>query len=292
MHLYCIGQGSPTILLESGAGDDVLYWQTIQPDLAKITRVCSYDRAGIGWSEPQTGTRDAEAIARQLHTLLDAAQVARPLVLVGASAGGFYVREYVRDYPQEVVAVALLDSSSPHQVDELPGSRQWFDGERQNRPKQVAREKWKVLLGWQRLTGKCRADIPKQLEQFRAAYDAQECRPAFVGGDLGEFLNFENSGHEAERLTTFGDRPLLVMSQDPERPKPGWTQDAIAAQPVWNREQEALKSLSSRRWRVIARDAPHHVHLARPDLVVREIGRLVTFVNGGAAPPLGTTNVE
>jgi hypothetical protein len=134
--------------------------------------------------------------------------------------------------------------------------------------------------------------VPKALEQYRAASDAEMCRPGYVGGDLAEFLNFEVSGREAERLTSFGDRPLLVLSQDPERPKPGWTADAIAGQPIWNREQEALKSLSSRSWRVIARGSPHHIHLERPDVALREIGRLVTYIRGGAAPPWGSTVIE
>ena len=292
MHLYCIGSGSPTIVLEAGAGDDVLYWQTIQPGLAKITRVCAYDRAGIGWSEPQTGTRDAESIARQLHELLDAAGIRRPMILAGASAGGFYVREYTREYPGEVAAVALLDSSSPRQVDELPGSRAWYDGERRKRPRQLVWEKLKVWTGWQRLMGRCHEDVPPPLAQFRGAFDAEDCRPSYVGGDLGEFLNFETSGREAERLTSFSDRPLLVISQDPDRPKPGWTADAIAGQAVWYREQEALKALSTRSWRVIARGSPHHVHHDRPDVVLRQMERLVTFVRGGPAPSWGTTTVE
>src|ERR1051326_4579070 len=281
MHLYCIG-----------AGDDVLYWQTIQPGLAKITRVCAYDRAGIGWSESDPRTRDAESIARQLHELLDAAGVARPLVMAGASAGGFYVREYAREYPDEVAAVALLDSSSPRQVDELPGSRAWYDGERRKRPRELVWEKLKVWTGWQRLMGRCHEDVPPQLAAFRAAFDAEDCRPAYVGSDLGEFLNFETSGREAERLTSFDARPLLVISQDPNRPQNGWTADAIAAQPIWNREQEALKSLSTRSWRVVARGSAHHTHHDRPDVVVREMERLVSFVRGGPAPLLGSTSVE
>lgn len=292
MHLYCIGAGSPTIVLEAGAGDDVLYWQTMQPGLAKITRVCAYDRAGIGWSEPQTGTRDSEAIARQVHALLDRAGVARPMVMVGASAGGFHVREYAREFPNEVAAVALLDSSSPRQVDELPGSRAWYDGERRKRPGQLKWEKLKVWSGWQRLMGRCHEDVPPPLEPYRAALDAEDCRPGDVGGDLGEFLNFETSGREAERLTSFGDRPLVVISQDPERPKHGWTADAVAAQPVWNREQEALKSLSTRSWRVVARGSGHHIHQERPDVVLNEIGRLVAYIRGGAAPEWGTTSAE
>ena len=293
MHLYCAGAGSPTIVLEAGAGDDVLYWQTIQPGLAKITRVCAYDRAGIGWSEPQTGTRDAEVIARQLNELLNLAGVPRPLVMVGASAGGFYVREYARQFPEEVAGMALLDASSPNQVNELPGSRAWFDGEKAKRPRAVKWERLKVWSGWQRLMGRCHEDgVPTSLEPYRAAMDAEDCRPGWVGGDLGEFLNFEVSGREAERLSSLGERPLLVMSQDPDRSKQGWTADAIAAQPIWFREQEALKALSKRSWRVVAKGAPHHVHQSRPELVVGEIGRLVMFLRGGTAPPWGTTVTE
>lgn len=292
MHLYCVGQGSPTIVLEAGAGDDVLYWQTIQPGLAKLTRVCAYDRAGIGWSDPDPGKRDSETIARQLHGLLQTAGVQRPMIMVGASAGGFHVREYVREYPDDVVAVAFLDSSSPYQVDELPGSRKWYDGEVRGRPKQVTWERLKVWSGWPRLMGECHDTLPPALEQYQAASDAEQCRPNYVGGDLGEFLNFETSGREAERLTTLGDRPLLVISQDPDRSKTGWTADAIAGQPVWNREQEALKAMSSRSWRVIARGSRHHVHHDRADVVLREIEHLVTLMRGGAAPMLGTTTVE
>ena len=123
MHLYCTGTGSPTVILEAGSGDNLLYWQTIQPQLSQVTRVCSYDRAGLGWSEPHEGSHDAEAIARQLHALLAAARVHPRLVLIGASAGGFYVREYAREFPGEAVGIAFLDASSPMQVDELPGQR-------------------------------------------------------------------------------------------------------------------------------------------------------------------------
>ncbi len=70
MHLWCTGEGSPTIVLESGAGDDSLVWGKVKPELSKTTRVCSYDRAGTGWSEPQPGPRDSDHIVEQLHGLL------------------------------------------------------------------------------------------------------------------------------------------------------------------------------------------------------------------------------
>ena len=293
MYLDCLGSGSPTILLEAGSGDDTLYWQTIQPQLARVTRVCSYDRAGIGWSEPQTGPRDAEAIARQLHELLDRAAVPRPLVMAGASAGGYYVREYARAFPGEVAGVALLDASSPQQIDELPGSRAWYDAGRRTRPSETFWLKVRTAIGWERLMGRCRADPPPSgLDSLAGAMEAEMCRPGYVGGDLGEWMDFETAGHQAARLTSFGPVPLLVMSQDPDRPKTGWTADAIAAQPIWNREQEALKSLSPKSWRVIARGSPHHIHGARPELVVGEMTRLIDYLRGGATPPFGATAVE
>ena len=292
MHLYCVGTGSPTLVLEAGGGDHVLYWQTVQPELAKTTQVCSYDRAGLGWSEPQAGSRDAEAIVRQLHALLDEARVARPIVIAGASVGGYYVREYVREYPTEVAGVAFLDASSPHQIDELPGGRAWYDAERVRRPREVKWNRLKIWSGWNRLMGRCKADVPKAQENLRAAYDAEECRPGFVGGDVGEFIEFERQGDQAARLTSVGDLPVLVLSQDPDRPKMGWTADAIAAQPIWFREQENLKSLSTHSWRVIARGASHHVHHDRPEVALEEMNRLISYIRGGAAPQFGSTIVE
>ncbi len=293
MHLYCLGSGSPTVLLEAGSGDDLLYWQTIQPALSRVSRVCSYDRAGLGWSEPRSGEHDAVAIARQLHQLLEVATVPRPLVLVGASAGGYYVREYTREYPAEVAGVVFLDASSPRQLDELPNSRAWFNSRRRLRWAAARSEKLKVWLGWQRLTGKCHDDVPEPLAAFRGNYDALACRPTYVDGDLPEWSEFDTSANEAARITTFGQIPLLVMSQDPDRPKPGWTADAIAAQPIWSREQELLKAMSAQSWRVIARGAPHHIHESRPELVVSQITLLIECVRGGcAASPWGTTTVQ
>jgi pimeloyl-ACP methyl ester carboxylesterase len=293
MHLHCTGAGSPTILLEGGSGDDLLYWQTVQPQLSRVTRVCSYDRAGLGWSQPRGGSHDAEAVAHDLAHLLNVAAVSRPLIMVGASAGGYYVREYAREHPDEVAAVALLDSSSPQQLDELPNSRTWFTSQRQRRWDATRWEKLKVAVGWARLIGKCQDDIPEALARFRRNYAAEACRTAYVDGDLPEWSVFDVAGAQAARLISFGNVPLLVMSQDPDRPKPGWTADAITAQPIWAREQELLKNLSPKSWRVVARGAGHHVHWDRPDLVVREITSLVNYVRAtGAAPPFGTTAVK
>ena len=86
MHLYCIGAGSPTIVIESGLGEDWIGWQAVQTGLARVTRVCSYDRAGLGWSDPDPGRRDAVTISDQLHELLQRAAITDRLLLVGRRA--------------------------------------------------------------------------------------------------------------------------------------------------------------------------------------------------------------
>src|SRR5215469_13226576 len=83
MHLYCTGTGSPTLVLESGHGEDFTVWGKVQPSLSRVTRTCSYDRAGFGWSAAQPGERDADHIADQLHALLMKAGITTPVVLEG-----------------------------------------------------------------------------------------------------------------------------------------------------------------------------------------------------------------
>src|SRR3979411_2605221 len=84
MHIDCSGTGSPAVVMEAAASAPWSLWRKVQPELAQITRVCSYDRAGHGWSEPRKGPRDAETIVRELHSLLDKAGLKRPFVIGGS----------------------------------------------------------------------------------------------------------------------------------------------------------------------------------------------------------------
>jgi pimeloyl-ACP methyl ester carboxylesterase len=126
LHLYCVGEntdGRPTVILEPGLGATSSAWAWIQPTVAKTTRVCAYDRAGLGWSDPSPAPRDAQHIATELHTLLQNAQIPGPYVLVGWSYGGLYVRAYANQYRDEVAGLVLLDSSSPEQCTSTPGGQ-------------------------------------------------------------------------------------------------------------------------------------------------------------------------
>ena len=120
LHIHCVGQGSPTVILEAAADMMSADWGWIQPEIARHTRVCAYDRAGMGWSEPGPQPRDARQVSAELHTLLTNAGIAGPYILVGHSAGGLYVRMYAARYPEEVVGMVLVDPGHPDMTARIP----------------------------------------------------------------------------------------------------------------------------------------------------------------------------
>ena len=134
LHLYCTGanvNGSPTVILEQGGGGNTLGWFLVQPEVAKATRVCSYDRAGQGWSDAAPEPRDGESIAKDLHTLLQNAGIPGPYVLAGHSYGGLFVRAYAAYYPEEVVGLVLLDSAHPDEWTRTPEGQAQYQSDSQ-----------------------------------------------------------------------------------------------------------------------------------------------------------------
>ncbi|TME14638.1 MAG: alpha/beta hydrolase, partial [Chloroflexi bacterium] len=121
LYLHCTGSGSPTVVLQSGAGESSAYWGWIAPAVARDTRVCVYDRAGRGFSEPAPSPQDGIGVATDLHTLLDRAHIAAPYVLVGHSSGGPYVRIFAARYPDQVAGMVQLDGQPPDVMTKLPG---------------------------------------------------------------------------------------------------------------------------------------------------------------------------
>ena len=115
LHLNCSGKKGPSVILDSGLGDFSLTWYNIQPQIAKFSHVCSYDRAGLGWSDKGPNPRTCVMIAQELHTLLHNANVKPPYILVGHSLGGLNMQVFADLYPNEVAGLILLDSSHENQ---------------------------------------------------------------------------------------------------------------------------------------------------------------------------------
>jgi pimeloyl-ACP methyl ester carboxylesterase len=128
LHVLCVGSGTPTVLLESGLGEEGAYWAWIWTAVARDAKVCVYDRAGRGWSDPAAAAQDGVAVATDLHILLDRAQVPGPFVLVGHSSGAQYVRIFAGRYPEQVAGMVLLDGQPAEAFEGLPNFPTFYDG--------------------------------------------------------------------------------------------------------------------------------------------------------------------
>ena len=257
MHLYCTGAGSPTLILEAGAGTGSITWTKVQPELSKITRVCSYDRAGYGWSDPRPGSRDADTVVQQLHALLQQADITGPLVLMGHSMGGIYIRAHASHYPQEIKGLIFLDPGTPtmeeHKSPELRSATA------------ITAPYYYSLaalatLGLHRPAGEC-APEPGMDEPTGKRFAQLEC------GKLLNSIWVEYNSEpksEAETMNTgpYGDLPVLIISRDTKLA--GQTQGLtpkLAAEmlTLWDQEQEGLKRLSTRSRRIIATGSSHPI---------------------------------
>jgi pimeloyl-ACP methyl ester carboxylesterase len=121
LHIWCTGSGTPAVILDSGLGGSFVDWSYVQPDIARFTTVCSYDRAGMGYSDPGPFPRTSQQIADELAVLLDRAHIPGPVVLAGASLGGFNVRVLASTRPERVAGLVLVDASHETQSAEIPG---------------------------------------------------------------------------------------------------------------------------------------------------------------------------
>jgi len=225
LHINCIGQGSPTVILEAANLGMSAHWIRVQQQVAQTTRVCAYDRAGLGWSERGPQPRDARQISSELHTLLaKAADTEGPYVLVGHSYGGLYTRMYAARYSEEVAGVVLVDSSHPEQFTRSPEERAIYE---------QTRRLGTVLplltrLGVIRLSNYFPAhpDLPPHQ---RAQIEAFNSSTQQVATTVEEFRATPQTTAQVRSAGSLGDKPLAVITAGEQ--SPGWLemQDELAA---------------------------------------------------------------
>lgn len=290
MHLFCTGHGDPTIILDAGLGDDSLIWAKVQPELSEQTTVCSYDRAGFGWSEPRPGPRDANSIAAELHALLGIAHVAPPYIYMGHSIAGIYARAFANRYSAELAGLVLVDGATPLQDDRIPKALVAIQD------KQRARMPWERIwmsLGWYRIRGQCTQVMPG-FERYTAWIKADTCVPSEITAVEAELDSERLSGDETVRAGPFDSLPVLIVSRDPTVLPSNWpTEVAKANAIVWNSMQEEAKSLSHFSKRIIARHSDHHIQIDRADLLNKAVTEFVTDIRNHDLSNLdGTTSDE
>jgi pimeloyl-ACP methyl ester carboxylesterase len=224
MHINCVGEGSPTVILEAANLGMSAHWVRVQQQLAQTTRVCAYDRAGLGWSERGPEPRDARQISSELHTLLKGAGTEGPYVLVGHSYGGLYARLYAARYSEEVAGVVLVDSTHPEQFTRSPEGRAMY--EQTNRLDAVL----PILtrLGVIRLTNfyPAHPDLPPRQREQIEAFNSSTRQ---VSTTVEEFRATPETAAQVRGTGSLGDKPLVVISAG-EQP-PSWLemQDELVA---------------------------------------------------------------
>ncbi|MGV3518769.1 alpha/beta fold hydrolase [Luteitalea sp.] len=279
-HIHCTGTGSPTIVLESGLDDAGSWgWAAIQPHLAQLSRVCSYDRAGFLWSESREEPRDAERIGRELHALLAAASEAPPYVMVAHSNAGLLVRVYDALFPGEVRGFVFVDASHPGQDRRLPAEIQARIEQRKSEPDR----RW-----FFRLLAPYRIFAPERTTP-RTAYWWR----SFPDGVLAEGRAIDTMSAQAGRTGSLSDRPVVVLSATVARPIPGVSDAGIAAmQRAWLGLHGELAGLSTNSDHRIVEGAGHYVHQDRPEAVVAAIRDVVTAVRENGAVRHETATVK
>lgn len=270
LHLNCAGNGSPTVILEAGASSFALDWSLVQPEIARTTRACSYDRAGSGWSDPRVDVETPARIVADLHAALAVAGEKPPFVMVGASAGGIYVRTYLLDHPDEVVGLVLVDPATENRLFTM------FEG----RVVTISSLTPDQLLSTLPSTGS--VPIPRRLPQTGAPFDRlpQELYQLRVRIDQRLIASFPPSiSADIVRESSEGQRVALARllksrnTQDnPMRNLPvvvlTRAQDATSG--LTDNHAELARLSKNFRHTVVA-DAGHEVHLFAPAVVAQAI---------------------
>lgn len=261
LYYYCLGPaqpgrpGTPTVVVDAGLGGSALEWQAVQETLSAHVRVCTYDRAGYGWSDPGPSPRDARQVVSELRQLLVRAGEAPPFILVGHSLGGFHVRYFAARHPADVAAIVLIESSHPG-----------------HKPERVtAHDSRRHGIDINRV-----APPPPHWDRHRRAARFLNSRRKALFAQMDELSNFAAS---AEQVLAAGDLPpvpLAVLARDASSGA-----DA-AREERWRAAQESLAGLRPDGRLVVIAGSDHNVHLTRPGRVVAAILEIVRQLDSAA----------
>jgi pimeloyl-ACP methyl ester carboxylesterase len=261
LHLYCQGEGSPTVILEAGAMSFSSSWLWVQPEVAKRTRVCSYDRAGHGWSDPGPEPRDAIRVTGELNALLANVGIEGPYVMAGHSWGGMYNRVFTHQYPEKITGLVFVDAQHPEFWTRSPGGQEGLDGVLHL----FRLGSFLAPLGVPRLLGDIFGMTHGLSEDVANVALATTARPKFWRTTLAEGLATPSSSQQVLRSGSLGNRPLVVLTRG--RPNPGESEEE---QRAWLAMQEDLVGLSTNSRHEIVEGSDHMGILTQrePALVV------------------------
>jgi pimeloyl-ACP methyl ester carboxylesterase len=263
LHLWCTGEGAPAVILDTGLGGSSAGWGFVQPEVARFTRVCSYDRAGMGYSDAGPSPRTARRIATELAELLARSGMTGPVVLVGASIAGFDVRVFASDHPQRAAGLVLVDASHEDDAHEVPRMARFVP--------------LLSTIGIFRLFGVSFGErIESLAPPVRQFAQATRFRAAGYHAAADEIMHIRESAEEVRRSRRTLTIPVLVVT------------GARGADENWRRLQHDLASLSERACLITAPESGHVVMVDQPAIVVDAIRTAVEIARGRDVPLCAT----
>ena len=283
LHINVIGKGSPTVILENGSGDFSFIWSLVQPEVAKTTRVVSYDRAGYAWSESGPTPRTSRQITFELHEALHNAGIKPPYILVGQSFGGFLVRAFARYYPKEVAGMVLVEAVQEDQRIFMGGDtpkriRDFAKGRTTPAPKTFSTAQPATSNETVTLHTEIDPPLDKLPDSVQKMQIWAQSQPQFVRTVQAEMdwspedvANlYQNKGRPGY---TLGNIPLIVLT----RGAGGYEGRADSAELENERLalQKELAALSTNSKHIIDKNSGHNIHLEDPQMVIDSIKEVV-----------------
>lgn len=291
LNLSCLGEGAPTVLLDAGLADTMLVWRKVQGEIARTTRVCAYDRAGYGFSDPAPGPSDLNHAAADLHALLRAAKINTPIVYVGHSVAALYGLALAARHPRDVAAEVLIDPSFPHQFERMAAGmpdavragalalyRGQFDGFRA----------CLAAAGRGVADSKCLFALngPQAIEpELKAVQDRQIAAAPYIRAHVSEFAAILPGDDHAASYRQFaalkpglGDKPLVILTRGDSGFPMLTPQQSAQVYKAWVQGHDELAGLSRRGSNQIVKGTGHYIQLERPDAVIAAVRGVVLQV--------------
>ena len=267
MHIYCTGEGSPTIVLDAGLNGGTMSWAKVQEQVSNHTRVCSYDRAGMSWSEPGPKPRTYMRIADELHALLQAAGEEGPYVLVGHSVGAHTVRFFVQKYPTDVAGIVLVDPAHEKilSTELIPVIQQLQTGY----TFYAHLGFWRYILNPGFIMGVEGPDVPSEIiNNLEVIYSSKSLHTA--ADELAAMYETVHALNATNNEGGWGDKPTIVLSADNE----------IAQLTGALEHHKELVSLSTRGEQILV-PGGHNIHYEHSDVVAETIVNIVNTTRQG-----------
>jgi len=294
LNLICMGHGTPTVLFLSGLGSGAIDWRRVQPEIATVTRACSYDRAGYGYSDAAVGPSDAAGAVADLHALLYAAKLPRPVILVGHSLGGLYATLYAETYSDDVAGMVLVEPAFSGQSKAiaaavgLAAARQLAAAQTRTL---AAVDQCVALAASGRLSSpaeassNCLDNPPNPEPEVHSERNRLDKSVAYERALRDEFQNAnivrsdEMTADDVESAragATLGALPLAVLTRGEVNNLPGTTpEQSSRAEAGWRSGHDRLAALSTRGTNTVVPNTGHFIQLERPDVVIKKIKEVI-----------------